>query len=377
MNMGRVFAIAGRIVTQFRRDKRTLGLIVLVPLLVMALMGYLISDDKEPIKAAFIQLDQGMESPLGRISLGDQLYRELGKQKGLTLVTYHTVAEAEKDVRHGKIQGAILIPAGLTNHLLSQQGGELSLIVKGTDQGTERIIQMSLAKALPVLARNKPGGAAGQSQIGIKITALLVKKSLTNIDYYAPVLIVGFAFFLIFLLTSISFLRERSSGTMERLSASPVTRVEVMLGYLLGFLVFALIQTLVVLGYAVWVLHAEVAGSILLVLAVLTLMVIGVVNLGITLSFLARNELQVIQFIPIIIVPQIFLGGLIWPLETLHPAFRYLAQFFPITHAVAALREIMLGGAGFADIQGRFYALLAFAVLMILFGAGTLRKQQG
>jgi ABC-type multidrug transport system permease subunit len=68
---------------------------------------------------------------------------------------------------------------------------------------------------------------------------------------------------------------------------------------------------------------------------------------------------------------------LIWPLETLHPAFRYLAQFFPITHAVAALREIMLGGAGFVDIQGRFYALLAFAVLMILFGAGTLRKQQG
>jgi ABC-2 type transport system permease protein len=185
-----------------------------------------------------------------------------------------------------------------------------------------------------------------------------------------------FAFFFTFLLTSVAFLRERSSGTLDRLMASPATRLEVLLGYLLGFVGFALLQSLLILAYAVWVLHVSIAGPVWVVLLVIVLLVVGSVNLGIALSFYARNELQVVQFIPLVLLPQVFLGGLFWPVQTLWTPLRWLSQIFPLTHAAVALRQIFIAGAGFADVAGRLLALVAFAVAMVALGVLALRKQR-
>ena len=111
-------------------------------------------------------------------------------------------------------------------------------------------------------------------------------------------------------------------------------------------------------------------------LLTLTILVIGVVNLGIALSFFARNELQVVQFIPLILIPQIFLGGLFWPVQTLWTPLRLLSQVFPVTHGVVTLREVMVGGAGFAEVAARLAALVAFALAMGLLGVLALRKQR-
>src|SRR3970282_593917 len=110
--------------------------------------------------------------------------------------------------------------------------------------------------------------------------------------------------------------------------ASPASRLDLLLGYLLGFIGFAMIQALVILGYAVWVIGVHIAGPPWLVLLTLLILVIGVVNLGIALSFYARNELQVVQFIPLIFVAQIFLGGLFWPVQTLWAPLRLLSPNF-------------------------------------------------
>jgi ABC-2 type transport system permease protein len=129
-----------------------------------------------------------------------------------------------------------------------------------------------------------------------------------------------------------------------------------------------------VLGYATLVLHAQVQGPIWLVFAVLILLVLGVVNLGIALSFEARNELQVIQFIPLVLLPQVFLSGLFWPVSTLWPPLQWLSKLFPMTYAVRALREVMLAGAGFAAVATELAALLVFALAMMGFGVMALRR---
>jgi ABC-2 type transport system permease protein len=112
------------------------------------------------------------------------------------------------------------------------------------------------------------------------------------------------------------------------------------------------------------------------VLLVIVLLVVGSVNLGIALSFYARNELQVVQFIPLVLLPQVFLGGLFWPVETLWPPLRWLSQLFPLTHATAALRDVFIAGAGFTDVAGRLLALVAFAVAMVVLGVLALREQR-
>src|SRR5204863_9382602 len=144
----------------------------------------------------------------------------------------------------------------------------------------------------------------------IKTTRLYGSADLKMLDFFAPMFIAYIGFFLIFLLTSVSFLRERNQGTMERLIASPVSRIEMVLGYMLGFGFFSMVQAAVLVLFTVYVLQIKYAGNLLSVFVITLALVLGAVNLGILLSAFARNELQAIQFIPIVILPQVFLSGL-------------------------------------------------------------------
>jgi ABC-2 type transport system permease protein len=362
---GRVAAIAGRILRQFRHDPRTLGLIVVVPLVVMALIGYLMGDSgKERLPVGVVQSGGGVLLGFGGGS--PDAAALLARQPGIRVVRMGSAAAAEAAVRDGEVAGAVVLKPPTTS-----SGLTVEVMVSGTDPGVQGPVVGAVASVVRSIA-----SANGETGVGISVRPLAGSASLSTIDAYAPVLEVVFAFFFTFLLTSVAFLRERSSGTLDRLMASPATRLEVLLGYLLGFVGFALLQSLLILAYAVWVLNVSIAGPVWVVLLVIVLLVVGSVNLGIALSFYARNELQVVQFIPLVLLPQTFLGGLFWPVQTLWAPLRWLSQAFPLTHAAVALREVFIAGFGFADVAGRLLALLAFAVAMVALGVMALRKQR-
>ena len=193
-------------------------------------------------------------------------------------------------------------------------------------------------------------------------------------DYFAPVFIAFFAFFFVFLLTSVSFLRERSQGTIERLFASPVNNAEIVIGYFLGFLVFALIQSLIVLLFTIYVLNVHFLGNIGFVFLIELIMVVGAVNLGIFLSAFARNELQVVQFMPLVIIPQALLSGFIWPIKSMPPVLQWLSYAVPLTYANTALRDIMIKGMDLSKVSFDIYVLIAFALLMIFLAGVSIRK---
>src|SRR5207244_3713599 len=119
-------------------------------------------------------------------------------------------------------------------------------------------------------------------------------------DSIAPVFIGIFSFFFVFLLTSIAFLRERSQGTIERVMASPMTRTELVIGYILGFLLFGLVQSLMILLFVIYALRVHYSGNLSLIFLVTALLTIGSINLGIFLSAFAQNEFQIVQFIPLV-----------------------------------------------------------------------------
>lgn len=382
MSAARVAAIAGRIFTQFRRDHRTVALILIVPIVVMSLIGYLLSDRREPVPVGFVNADQGGQTFVGPINLGLAFEGVLQREPGITLRRYPSPDAADAAVRSGAISGAVVIPEDFSSQALAREPASLRLLVRGVQPLSDGTVRLAVRRALASLAERlaerlaSVGGAGPVQPVTVEETTLLAEPNLSTIDYYGPSFIVAFAFFFTFLLTSVSFLRERATGTIERLTASPATRLEIVLGYLLGFLGFALAQSLVILGYAVWILDMHVAGPIWVALLALGVMVVGVVNLGIALSFFARNELQVVQFIPLVFVPQLLLAGLIWPVETLHPVLRTVAQVFPFTHALAALRTVMIAGGGLADIWNPLLVLVLFAAAMITLGAAALQKQR-
>ena len=194
------------------------------------------------------------------------------------------------------------------------------------------------------------------------------------LDNTAPALLATMALFFSFLLTGISFLRERSQGTMERLMASPVSRPDIVIGYLLGFFIFALTQTLIIVLFTIYVLGVNYHGDLWQIFIFQIVIITGAVNLGIFISTFARNEFQMVQFIPLILFPQIFLAGVLWPVEQMPDYLQWLSAILPLKYAVDGLRQIMLNGKSLMDVGFDLLVLVGFAAIVSLLAALTLRR---
>lgn len=195
------------------------------------------------------------------------------------------------------------------------------------------------------------------------------------LDTAYPPLLATMGMLFSFMLTGISFLRERSQGTMERMMASPVSRADMVVGYLLGFFVLALLQILVVVLFTIYALDANYAQGSLWRICVFQMVVVTVgVNLGIFISAFARNEFQMIQFIPLILFPQILLCGIIWPIDQMDNILQWIAKFMPLKYAVTGMTDIMQMGQGLIDVGFEIGILAAFAVVISFLAAMTLRR---
>ncbi len=195
------------------------------------------------------------------------------------------------------------------------------------------------------------------------------------LSYIAPAVLAVMALFFGFILTGVSFLRERSHGTLERLLASPVSRWDLALGYLLGFLLFAIVQSIIVLLFTIYALDIQYKGELWQIFVMQVIITVGAVNLGIFVSAYASNEFQVVQFIPLFILPQVFLAGVLWPVEQMAGYLQWLSDFLPLTYAIRGLRDIMLAGESLTDIGLELAVLLAFAAVASLGAAVTLRRR--
>ncbi|HEX7456178.1 MAG TPA: ABC transporter permease [Candidatus Nanoarchaeia archaeon] len=365
MSPRRVFAIAKRIIRQFVHDRRTVGLIVVVPILLLSILGALFKTT-QVFEAGLVNQDQGVATPLGfqRIS-----QKALDSLEGSESLTWHKLSleEAKKDLEEGSLDAYVLLPKDFSQSVTEQKKPQITIALEGSDpnisQQTLGLINQNLARAL-----------AGQQLAEIKVEYLYGGEEFTSLDYFAPVFIAFFAFFFVFLLTSVSFLRERAQGTIERLFASPVNNAEIVLGYFLGFLIFATVQSLIVLLFTIYVLDVHFIGNIWFILLIELILVVGSVNMGIFLSAFAKNELQVVQFMPLIIVPQGLLSGLIWPIKSMPPLLQWISYAMPLTYANDALRGLMIRGAGLSKVSLDIYVLVAFALLMIFLAGLSIRR---
>jgi ABC-2 type transport system permease protein len=201
-----------------------------------------------------------------------------------------------------------------------------------------------------------------------------------------------FAYFLVFILTGISFLRERVGGTLERLLATPIRRSEIVTGYSLGFGFFATLQVVVIMAFALGTIHVPAvgplpafavglgianAGSPIIAFVVALLLALGAVNLGIFLSTFARSEFQILQFIPLVIVPQALLCGLLWPIASLPDVLEPVARVLPLTYAIDGLREVLVKGSdlGSGTLQLDLAVLAGIALALAGLATATIRRE--
>jgi ABC-2 type transport system permease protein len=195
------------------------------------------------------------------------------------------------------------------------------------------------------------------------------------LDNAAPAVLAALILFFGFIITGISFLRERTQGTLERLLVAPISRMDIVAGYLLGLLLFALIQTLIMFFYMVYVLNINYHGDLWQILIFQVLMGINAVCLGTFFSAFARNEFQMIQFIPLLIVPQIFLCGLFIPISQMPNYLQWIGKFLPLTYGVEGIKALMLQAQSLLDIGKDIGVLAAYAAVLLILASLTLKQK--
>ena len=362
MSRRRVLALTRRLLEQFRHDRRTLALLFGAPLVILALLGYLLRGGGSVPSMGIVNQDSG---PLGGI-VQSSLQRS-------SLVSASTMSsqDAESKLRAGDIAGYVVLPSNFSSQL--QQARQITIRVRleGSQPGLSASILQAVTGSFTDLA-----GQAGV-RFSIDRSYLYGGESFDTLDYFGAAFIGLVVFFLVFVITIVAFLRERSQGTLERLMASPLRRPEIVLGYMLGFSVLALIQAVEVLAFSLLVLHVHNSGNVGLIFILEALMAVVAVNLGIFLSMFARTEFEAVQFIPLVIVPQVLLSGIIFPVSSEPGPLQVVSRVLPLTYAVSGMRDIMIKGAdlSWSSLQLDFAVVLGFAVLVIVAGSATLRRR--
>jgi ABC-2 type transport system ATP-binding protein/ABC-2 type transport system permease protein len=194
-------------------------------------------------------------------------------------------------------------------------------------------------------------------------------------EQIGPAILALFPFIIMFLITSISTLRERRSGTLERLFTMPIGKFDYIFGYAIAFGLLAIAQAAVAVGFAVWVCGLTIEGSIWLLFAIALLDAVLGSTLGLFASAFARTEFQVVQFMPVVIFPQILLGGIFLPRDQLPDGLRQISDWLPLSHAIDALNAVAADSQDAAWIGRELLIIGAFALGSVIVGALTLRRQ--
>jgi ABC-2 type transport system permease protein len=356
MDPHRVRAVARRIVLGFRRDRRSLGLLFAAPIVVLSLVGAVWGSATERVPTVVVASDRfALPAPIvdGLVASG-----AIRGQRG-------SFDEGLRELRDGQVDAVVWLE-GTTLHIVIQGADPLE---SGSIGGA---VQKALADALAV-SRGNPVFALP----AMTVDQLYGGPDYSILDYLAPVLVAFFAFFFIFLLSAVSFLRERTSGTLERLMATPLRRGELVLGYLAGFSFFALLQAIVILLFTLFVLKVHYRGNLATIFVVEAVLVVGAVSLGLLVSAAARNELQAVQFVPIVLLPQVFLSGLLVPVAQLPDYLRPVSAVLPLTYANEALRSVMIKGYELADplVLRDIGILIAFGLAMAVGAVASIRRE--
>lgn len=346
--MRNALSVASRIITQITMDRRTLALLIVAPLLLITVFWLVIHGAVSKPNVALV----GNPSTAFTDALRANSH----------LVESGSSADALALLKNEQVDA-----------VLDYSGPTPALTVDGADPTVTGLVAQAVQKSSQAAIAVNPVVAAIAKRMIPTITLLHGRTDASAFDFLAPVMMGFVIFFFIFILSGISFLRERVSGTLERIFATPCRPIELTTGYMMGFGFFAVIQTALIQLFTIKILGTPAHGSFVDILVVNIALCLVALSLGSLVSAFARTEFQVMQFIPIVIVPQILFSGIL-DLRGAPGWVRALSNIFPLTYGGHALRELMLRGRSLRDVLPDLLIVLGFAALFVALNTVALHR---
>lgn len=376
-----------RILRQMKNDKRTLALLFVAPIVVLTLVYFLLGpSDYKPVVAlnnvsfemasALKNNEDILVTDLDKNSTPENFLKEkvgdgviTQSEKGLDLFFY----ENDSTII-GKVTEAVTDSLkGVNEENQAEMKGIIDRMTTSFDALATLPPTLVGSLEFPKTSELEASLNALESYSQVTTTFLYGSSEDTLFESLAYVFLGFISFFFIFLLAGVSFVRERTLGTIERLLMTPIRRVSVIGGYTLGYGFFAMLQSIFIILILIYLFKVPYLGSVFLGILMMVLLALTAVCLGVFISIFSTNEFQIMQFIPIIIIPQVFFTGLI-PLETIPFGLSNLAYIMPLYYGCSGLKDLMVKGLGIEAIYPYYLILMLFILVLSVINVILLKK---
>lgn len=367
--MSRIYAVLVKEFLQMKRDRMTLALVFMLPLVQLLLFGFAIQTEVKHIPT--VVFDQSL-SPKSRDLL------DTFSASGYFDIKYvaHSLGQVNRMIDKGQARVGIIIPPDMDRNLKRGESSPLQVIVDASDnmvsnQAIAIANSIGLIKSQEVLSK-RFGLSAAPYDIRVRpwynpdgITAFYMVPGILGIIVTMTMVII----------TSVAIVRERERGTLEQLMVTPIKPYELMIGKTIPYIALGYVQITVALLVGVLVFQVPVRGSLLQLYLLTLFFITASLGLGLLISNIARTQMQAFQMSFFVMLPSILLSGFMFPRAAMPRLIYYLSDILPLTYYLDIIRGIVLKGIGFPYLVGQVTALLVFSVVFLILSTLRFKKK--
>ncbi len=363
--MKRLLAIAWKELLQLRRDRITLGMMVMLPSMQLLVFGYAINTDVRRIPTVIFDQDRSMISRgIAARAQASTYFDVRGRVR--------SYAEIERAFRSGAAYAAFVFPPGLEGDLRRGKRVPIQLVLDGSDPqivGSALGAAGGLEAALTAFIQARHSDLYGRAPptVGLRMQSLVrYNPDRRTAVFVVPGLIGVILTMTMVMLTAMAVARERERGTLEALIVSPARVWEIVVGKLVPYVAVGYVQMTIVLVLGATVFDVPIRGSLPLLYALSGVFILASLVLGLFFSTLVSTQQQAMQLSFFFLLPNILLSGFMFPFHAMPAPAQWLAQALPLTHFVRIVRHVILQGAGFHDVAAEFGWLCGLFVAVLV-----------
>ncbi len=388
--MRRIVSVARKEIRQLMRDVLTMGFVVGVPAVQLLLFGYAINQDVRDVKTAVVDHSKSFISRqlIGQLEATQtfRIYKQLDSDE-----------KARELLKEGEVQVVVVVPPDYTRAYYRGRGAEISILVDATDPILARAVRTSANGLMDKHNRRlqRFDITAGESALRVPrhrstfgtepdlVRQRFLRFSVINLynpELRTPVFVVPALLGVILtttmiLMTALSIVRERERGSFEFLIATPVSRIELMTGKILPYIIIGFIQIVIVVVTGVILFRVPVAGSLIDLGIVSIFFIAANLTLGLVISSVTASQFQATQLSFFFFLPSVLLSGFMFPFDSMPAPAQWIGETLPLTHFIRASRGILLRGSSLFEHMDEIAAMLLFSIIFFVLATRLFKKR--
>ncbi len=350
------------------RDKRTMLILFVMPVVMMLIFGFAVSTDVKNVRTVVVtsQMDHLTQQAVERLAASEYF---------IVTTTVATPQEAEQQIRSQKADLAVVFDTDFA----SRQGG-VQFIVDGADPNMSQqwtvYAQAIIQQELLASARSNSQSSILNSPSATVNTKMLYNPQMKSAYNFVPAIMGMLLMLICAMMTSISIVREKEKGTMEVLLVSPVQPLKVIIAKAVPYLMLAFVVLILILLMARFVLQVPLAGSLFWILAVSVLYILLALSLGLLISNVAQTQLvALLMSAMLLLMPVVMLSGMLFPVESMPTILRWISAVIPPRYYIAAMRKLMIMGVGIGEVLKEVTVLAGMTAFLLAVALKTFKKR--